>query len=226
MSETKGKLYKRDFWITENLRYAKPHFRLAKSARIINSLAQGRECSLLDVGCGPATLMHLMRENIHYHGIDIAIQSPGPNLRQIDLTQQPIAFEDQAFDIVIAQGFFEYVADQQDQKFAEIAGLLKQDGKFVATYVNFAHRDRQIYWPYSNIQSIGDFRTALARRFHIDRSFPTSYNWHHSEPNRWFLRQSQMRLKLNVPVVGPSLAVEYFFICSRPEDRRGPGKNA
>src|ERR1041385_6727346 len=107
MSETKGKLYKRDFWITENLRYAKPHFRLAKAARIINSLAEGRQCSLLDVGCGPATLMHLLRENIQYHGIDIAIQSPSPNLRQIDLTQQPIAFDDQAFDIIIAQGFFE-----------------------------------------------------------------------------------------------------------------------
>ena len=224
MGDTEGKLYKRDFWITENLRYAKPHFRLEKSARIINRLARDRECSLLDVGCGPATLMHLLGENIHYYGVDIAIQSPSPNLLQTDLTQKPIAFGSQEFDIVIAQGFFEYIADYQDRKFSEIANVLKQNGKFIATYVNFAHRDRQIYWPYSNVQSISDFRAALARRFRVDQCFPTSYNWHHSEPNRWFLRQSQLRLNLNIPVVGASLAVEYFFICSQYEDRQSPGK--
>lgn len=225
MGDTDGKLYKRDFWITENLKYAKPHFRLEKSARIINRLARDRECSLLDVGCGPATLMNLVSENIHYYGIDIAIQSPGPNLRQTDLTKEPIAFDSRKFDIVIAQGFFEYVGGYQDQKISEIANILKQNGKFIATYVNFGHRDRQIYLPYSNIQSIRDFRAALARRFHVDRCFPTSYNWYHSEPNRRFLRESQLRLNLNIPVVGTSLAVEYFFICSRREDRQGPAKS-
>jgi SAM-dependent methyltransferase len=224
MGDTSGKLYKRDFWVTENLKYAKPHFRLEKSARIINKLARDRECSLLDVGCGPAALMHLMSKNIHYYGIDIAIQSPRSNLRQTDLTIEPVAFDSRKFDIAIAQGFFEYIAGYQDQKISEIANVLKQDGKFLATYVNFSHRDRYIYMPYSNIQSIRDFRAALVRRFHVDRCFPTSYNWRHREPNRRFLRESQLRLNLNIPVVGTSLAVEYFFICSRLEDGPGPGK--
>jgi SAM-dependent methyltransferase len=220
MDDTEGKLYKRNFWATENLKYAKPHFRLEKSARIINRLARNRECSLLDVGCGPATLMDLVSENIHYYGIDIAIHAPAPNLQQVDLIEEPIAFCSQKFDIVIAQGFFEYIAGYQDQKISEISDILKQNGKFIATYVNFGHRDRQIYQPYSNIQSIRNLRASLARRFYVDRCFPTSYNWCHSEPNRRLLRESQLRLNLNVPVIGPSLAVEYFFICSRFEDRQ------
>lgn len=51
-SGIKVKYYKRDFWSQENLKYARPHFRLEKAARIINGLSRGRERSLLDVGCG------------------------------------------------------------------------------------------------------------------------------------------------------------------------------
>jgi hypothetical protein len=53
-------LYKKDFWGAENLKYSQPHYRLEKSARIINRLAQGRRRTLLDVGCGPATSMPLL----------------------------------------------------------------------------------------------------------------------------------------------------------------------
>jgi hypothetical protein len=41
---------KRDFWSKENLNYSRPHYRLEKSARIINRLTEDRECTLLDVG--------------------------------------------------------------------------------------------------------------------------------------------------------------------------------
>lgn len=44
-------VYKRDFWSKENLKFAQPHFRLEKAARIVNKVAQGKECDLLDVGC-------------------------------------------------------------------------------------------------------------------------------------------------------------------------------
>lgn len=46
------KYYKRDFWGEENLKFTRPHFRLQKSARVINKMAQGKERDLLDVGCG------------------------------------------------------------------------------------------------------------------------------------------------------------------------------
>ena len=36
-------LYKKDFWSKENLKYSRPHYRLEKSARIVNRLARGKE---------------------------------------------------------------------------------------------------------------------------------------------------------------------------------------
>ena len=112
---------KKDFWSGENLRYSQPHFRMEKAALIVKRIAHGEERSLLDIGCGPATLARLLPGNIQYHGIDIAIHDPAPNLIEADLVGTPIRFNDQRFDIVIAQGFFEYVGDVQSQKFAEIA---------------------------------------------------------------------------------------------------------
>ncbi len=206
--------YKKDFWSQENLKFARPHFRLEKSARLINKIAGGRSCELLDVGCGPATLQRLLHDNIAYHGIDIAIQEPAPNLIEADFLESPISFDDKKFDIIIAQGVFEYIGTYQEQKFAEISELLKPGGCFIATYVNFGHRDRGIYWPYSNIQQMRVFRGSLSRHFRIDRSFPTSHNWNNSEPNRWLIRAPQMPMKVNIPVISALLAVEYFFICS------------
>lgn len=46
-----------------------------------------------------------------------------------------------AFDIILAQGIFEYVGRFQPQKFAEIAQILNEDGKFIVSYVNFNHRN-------------------------------------------------------------------------------------
>src|SRR5262245_17931595 len=87
------KYYKRDFWETENLKLDKPHFRLRKVARVISKLARGRECDLLDVGCGTAALGRLMPPNVRYHGIDIAIQEPAPNLLEADIIESPIGFQ-------------------------------------------------------------------------------------------------------------------------------------
>jgi hypothetical protein len=77
-------LYKKDFWSKENLKYSRPHYRLEKSARIINRIARGRRCTLLDVGCGDAALRSLLRRNIENYGIDIAIHDPAPNLIEAD----------------------------------------------------------------------------------------------------------------------------------------------
>ena len=207
-------LHKKDFWSQENLKYSRPHYRLEKSARIINRLARGKRCTLLDVGCGPAALRSLLRPDIQYHGIDIAIHDPAPDLIEADFVEAPIQFADKRFDIVIAQGVFEYMGGVQDRKFAEIVRLLNDDGAFIVSYVNFSHRGKNIYWPYSNVQSPGDFRQSLAQRFEIQRFFPTSHNWNHSEPNRRLLKTGNMHTNINIPFISRMLAVEYFFICS------------
>jgi hypothetical protein len=102
----------------------------------------------------------------------------------------------------------------QSQKLAEISKILTADGTFITSYVNFGHRHKDIYEPYNNVQSLGDFRASLARNFMIGRSFPTSYNWNHHAPRRRLLRDMNMYLNFNVPLVGKVFAVEYFFICS------------
>ncbi len=213
--ERVAELYKRDFWIKENQKHLPAHYRLQKSARIINAIAGREERDLLDVGCGPATLMRLLRPNIHYYGIDIAISDPAPNLIEADILQKPIRLDGKPFDIVTALGLFEYVGACQDQKLGEIAQLLSERGSFVLTYTNFGHRDRRIFEAFSNVQPFDDFRISLARHFTVDRYFPTSYNWHGGQPARTLLKAANMRVKANIPLVGPRLAVEYFFVCSR-----------
>ena len=177
-------------------------------------MAAGKERTLLDVGCGPASLMALLQPNIQYYGIDIAIQNPAPNLMEADLIEEPIRFGDRQFDIVLAQGFFEYVGKFQSQKFAEIAELLNDDGVFIATYVNFDHRHRDIYEPYSNVQPFRDFRKSLAEHFKIQRFYPTSYHWNHWEPSRKLIRAANMRINVNIPIIAPVLGVQYILICS------------
>jgi SAM-dependent methyltransferase len=205
---------KKDFWSSQSTQYLQPHYRLEKSARMINRLANGRECALLDVGCGPATLMRLLTPNVHYYGIDIAIPDPAPNLIEADLLESPIRFEDKRFDIVLAQGFFEYVGDFQSQKFAEIAQLLNKGGTFIVSYTNFGHRDKGTYWLYNNVQPLDDFRMSLTRYFRILKTIPTSHNWKHTEPNRKVVKILNMPVSVEIPFVSPMLAPQYFFICS------------
>lgn len=207
-------LHKKDFWSKENLKYSRPHYRLEKSARIVNGLASGKTCTLLDVGCGPAALASLLQPNIQYYGIDIAVHNPTSNLIEFDFIEMPIQFGGKRFDIVLAQGVFEYMGKFQTQKFTEIAQLLNDGGVFIVSYVNFDHRNRNIYWPYSNVQSLNDFRLSLAQHFDIQRSFPTSHNWNHSEPSRGFVKAVNMHINVDIPFISRALAVEYFFICS------------
>jgi cyclopropane fatty-acyl-phospholipid synthase-like methyltransferase len=216
-------LYKKEFWSEENLKYSRPHLRMEKVSQLVNKLAAGRERTLLDVGCGPATLMSLLQPNIRYFGIDIAIREAAPNLLEADILEQPIRFGDKRFDIVVAQGFFEYVGSFQSVKFAEIAKILNDDGVFVASYVNFDHRNTDIYWPYSNVQPFSSFRRSLAEHFTIDRCIPTSYNWNHWEPGRKLLRAANMRINVNIPLVSRVLAVQYLLVCSA---RRPAGSRA
>jgi SAM-dependent methyltransferase len=205
---------KKDFWIVENQRYSRAHYRLKKASRIVNEIAGSDECDLLDLGCGPATLQKLLTPNIRYHGIDIALSEPAPNLIEADLVQSPIEFRNSHFDIVLAHGLFEYIGSDHSQKFSEIARLLNENGRFVVSYTNFGHRQPEVYCYYASAHTLRSFRQSLSEHFAIERCFPTSHNWNHSEPNRRLVMAANMRWNWCVPVVGPKLAVAYFFVCS------------
>jgi SAM-dependent methyltransferase len=214
MHKVSNHFHDRGFWLEENLRYSEPYFRLKKCARIVNALSRGRPCDLLDVGCGPATLAKLLQPNIHYYGIDLAIHDPAPNLIEMDLAQNEIQFQGKFFDIIVAAGFFEYIGRLQNQKLMEIRGILKETGKCVFTYTNFAHLHRSIAPTYNNIKSIEEFRADLSRFFVVERCFPSSHNWIVREPRRRLL-QFQIYLHMHIPLISRLFAMNYFFICSR-----------
>jgi cyclopropane fatty-acyl-phospholipid synthase-like methyltransferase len=207
--------YKKDFWQGENLRYSEPHFRAQKVARLVNKLACKREAAdLLDVGCGPGALRYLLNDNVHYYGIDIAIHDPAPNLIEADLLERPIEFNNKQFDIIVAQGVFEYFGSLQTQKFAEIRRILAADGRFILSYWNFGHRNARMHQPFSNVRPIDEFRSSLASYFNITSCFPAAHNWRQNMSDRKVLKLINMHLNVNIPLVSPKLAVEYFFICS------------
>ena len=216
MEEVSQTYYKRDFWAEENLKYLEPHFRMKKAARLLNRIAHGRQCDLLDVGCGPATLMRLLDKNIRYYGIDMAIHCPAPNLIESDFTANQIKFGDKKFDVVLAQGVFEYIGSFQMQKFSEIRQLLEANGTFVVSYVNFDHLNKFVYEPYNNVLSFDEFRKSLASLFQIDKIIPTSHRWRHDEPRGRVMRAIQMPVNVNIPFISRLFAVEYLFICSAP----------
>jgi SAM-dependent methyltransferase len=215
MHLSKNEHHDRLWWQEENLKYSQPHYRLVKCARIANALSKGRECDLLDIGCGPATLSKLLNKNIHYVGIDLAIHDRFSNLMEMDLIENEINFQNMVFDLVVAQGFFEYAGDSQKKKFSEIKGILKSNGRFIATYVNFSHLHRQVYPMYNNIMPLNDFIRELSSFFRIERCFPTSHNWIGTAPRRAWLKKIQMRLDIEIPFVSRLLGVEYFFICAK-----------
>ncbi len=210
---------RKDFWDQEHQKFVEPHFRLVKSARLINKLAPSDRCTLLDVGCARAALKGLLKPNIEYFGIDAAIREPASYLLEADILERPIEFDERRFDFVIAQGLFEYLGAVQDEKFREIADILNPSGRFILTYENFAHRRPSIYWAYTNVQAPAAFRASLEQEFIVERQWPTSLNWQHSQPVRPLTKALNMVITRPIPVVTPKLAVEYFFVCSNK--RRG-----
>lgn len=205
------------YWIVQNQQYAEPSFRLFKVARLVNSLAQGRSCNLLDVGCGPAALRPLLAPNISYCGMDLAIHEDANDLREVDFSQNRITWDDRRFEFVTGLGFFEYMGQMQVRKFEEIRDTLTPNGKFIMTYINFGHLNSKVWPNYNNVQSIADMTKSLESVFRIERRFPASHHWRPKQPGRNSLRNVQMCINFEIPVVSRLCALEYVFVCSHPE---------
>ena len=209
-----GNYRQRDYWIIQNRQYTEPSFRLHKCARMLKELANGRECTLLDVGCGPGALRHVLPPQIKYYGIDIALQEPASFMREVDFAKNPISYDGQRFDFIVGLGVLEYMGTLQNQKFQEIKSILNENGKLVVSYINFSHLGRKVWPNYNNVQSIGSMADSLKEVFKIERCFPASHHWRQKQPGRYAVRKIQMHMNFNIPVLSPWLAVEYFFVCS------------
>ena len=172
---------------------------MEKAARIINGLGRGRERSLARRRLRASHLGAPPAAEYQYYGIDISIPEPAPNLIEADLLASPIGFDDKRFDIVLAQGFFEYMGEFQRQKFAEIAELLNPGGTFVLTYVNFGHRDKEMYWPYNNVQPLGHFREDLHALFHDRKILPDLAQLEAFRAQPQALKAVNMHINANIP---------------------------
>ena len=211
-----GKIYKRKFWSEEYPHLLHPSFRLEKIGQIVNSMAtNGRIYRLLDVGCGPARLSNLLKKNINYFGIDIAIHDPATNLLELDILENEINFGDMQFDMIVASGLFEYMAGSQRQKFYEIGKIMKESGKFIVTFGNLKWYQGNIpaYW--NNIMPIEKFKADLREYFHIDRFFACSHFRNGYGSTRKFTRYINMNLNVYIPLISPRLTQDYFIICSK-----------
>ncbi len=215
MSEVVQNYRDKNYWIVENAQYAEPSFRLRKCARLVNELAKDRTCTLLDVGCGPAALRELLDPNITYYGLDIAIHNPASYLREVDFAQNRIAFDQERFDFVVGMGVFEYMGERQKLKLQEISELLTDDGIFIMSYINFGHFRGKVWPNYNNVQRIEEMTRGVEEVFKVERRFPASHHWRQKQPGRNSLRPLQMLVNVNIPMISPALAVEYFFVCSK-----------
>ena len=215
MAKTAENYRSREYWIVENAQYARPSFRLEKCARIVSGLAGGRACNLLDVGCGPAALRQVLPSNIDYYGMDIAIHQPASYLKEVDFGREPISFNNMQFDFVVGMGILEYMGEHEQQKFEEIRKILKPDGKFILSYINFDHFRKRVWPNYNNVQPIEKLVLSLKKVFNVDKYFPASHHWRQKQPGKYAVRPLQMHLNFKIPIISPALAVEYFFVCSQ-----------
>ena len=172
-------------------------------------------------GADPETLKTLLHDNINYHGIDIAIQNPKPNLIELDIVKNEITFPGRLFDIIVSAGVFEYVGDMEKQKFGEIRKLLKPGGRFIVSYMNMDHRTKPRYPTWNNIKSIGEFKRNLEAYFHVERCFPSYYSFHDDDLKSKAMRRLQMSLNMDIPVISRLLGVNFIFIAAgRDEDEK------
>jgi SAM-dependent methyltransferase len=122
-----------------------PHARLRIIAREIAALP-GPPATLLDIGCGAATLRKLLPESIEYFGVDIAddvipVGTDPEHFVVADLNVEDDCFPGRTFDVVVASGAFEYVRDPE--RFLHlVTRKLAPGGFFVISYLNrWRYRD-------------------------------------------------------------------------------------
>ncbi len=103
------------YWNSRTLDFQKVHPRLRIIRRLFDAIpAQVR--TVLDVGCGPATIRDILPSHIEYFGVDFAqvvidaFRDP-VHYEVADINASPRCFGARRFDVIICSGIFEYVKD-------------------------------------------------------------------------------------------------------------------
>lgn len=129
-------------WNDRARAFSSPHPRLRLIAGMV-AILPGDPLTLLDLGCGPATLETLLPSHIRYFGADVAGEvvphaTAPERLEVADLNTGEEPFPGRRFDVVVASGIFEYIRDP-----AAFMALLRRkvapDGHLVLSYLNRQH---------------------------------------------------------------------------------------
>ena len=103
--------------------------------------------------------------------------------------------------------------------------MLNGSGTFVAVVHQLRPSRREIYRPYSNVQPLRTIsgRSLSRTFFRIDRYFPGLAQLESRPAQPQLIKAVNMHVNVNIPLISPVLAVEYFFICSSRAAAPGPG---
>lgn len=113
-----------------------PILRKMRIGRVLNEIKTIRNCTLLDIGCGFNYRFLSTVEPYIAHGTGIDFKVPTVSSGKICTMQatldDKLPFQDNSFDIVTMLAVLEHL-NKPDAILAEIARVLKQEGKLVLT---------------------------------------------------------------------------------------------
>ncbi|MDP4001794.1 MAG: methyltransferase domain-containing protein [bacterium] len=119
--------------------------------RINNAIPQSG--SMLEIGCGTASITPFLRSDINYIGIDVsdfAVQqaqtSVRPNTKVILLPAEKLPFPNQSFDFIMALHSLEHVSNPR-KSLSEVLRVIKEHGSIYIRGPNFD-------WPLSTPNAI------------------------------------------------------------------------
>jgi O-methyltransferase len=136
------------YWVVEAQKYSQTHLRIKRVANEINQLPL-KNGSVLDLGCGPATLNNLIDyKRFHYYGVDVFDQHISNGIYKKfdfengDWSEFPYQ---QKFEIVVLSGLIEYLSlDRIKNLLDQIReNLIAKNGYIILTYTNFDHYSRK-----------------------------------------------------------------------------------
>jgi 2-polyprenyl-3-methyl-5-hydroxy-6-metoxy-1,4-benzoquinol methylase len=172
------------FWNRRAKPFAVPHARLRVIARLIEE-SQGPRKTLLDVGCGPASLRQVLPAGTEYFGADVADEiiagfSDPAHFQALDWNRSGRIFDGRLFDVIVCSGFLEYT-DDLGQALDRLRSQLAPGGRIVASYMNHAHwsawrfvltgRTRSLPDPHKNFLTLRELMGTFRRsRLRIERS--------------------------------------------------------
>ncbi|MGE7999173.1 class I SAM-dependent methyltransferase [Lysinibacillus sp. NPDC093190] len=209
--------YTKQYWIKENYKYKNVHFRLEKIAKIINMKSK-KSADLLDIGCGTATLSTIIREDLNYFGIDIAPHSKEPNIKELDIANSVIQFDERKFDVIVSSGLFEYLGDKHIEKMNEISNILEDRGIFIVSFSNMKHIKKPNYPSWNNSESISVFKSNLEKNFRVIDYFPAYHNTKYTEISNGFWKKLARKININIPVISKLWGIDFIFICTKKEN--------